>query len=279
MGLRLRGKYRGRADILKGGFESIPLLAPDINEVQAIFTSIASDNCPARRILEAGVRGMPRYSLLGEMETFAVSTGLGRDYGLLEAASPEDAKEIVEFHNSSRAGVQFSPVLDEKWLNRVTATGPMAGNLLVHREGGRIKACVMVWDQRRHKQIIVCGYRQPIAFMRPAYNLWSLMSGRPVLPPPGNRLEQVFLAFIALADSARGGEFLVRMIKEALMRAKSLGADSALFGVSPEFAYHRVLKRELKPYIYRTRIEAVELANCRKPPDAGGLVQPEAALL
>jgi hypothetical protein len=278
-GLRLRKKFRGRVDILKGGFESIPLLAPEVKEASMVFTSVASDNRPARRILEAGVRGMPRYSLLGELETFAIGTGAARNYGLLEAASSVDARELAEFHNSSRIRVQLSPVLDESWLRGESAVGQPIRNFLVHRENGRIKACVMVWDQRHHRQVVVRGYRQPIAFTRPAYNLWALASGRPVLPPAGSRLEQVFLAFIALDESVDDAEFLVSLIKEALVRAKSMRACVALFGISPKSVHRRALKHKLNPWVYRTRIEAVELAACRKPPEIEGVMQPEIALL
>jgi hypothetical protein len=66
-------------------------------------------------------------------------------------------------------------------------------------------------------------------------------------------------------------------IREALVKAWGKNADSALLGIAPSSPRYQEMRRNLKPLIYPTRIEAVEL--CRHPPEVGGLVQPEIALL
>jgi hypothetical protein len=277
-GLRLRRQYRGRAGVLRGGFDAIPVLLPNARTSPLLFTSVARDNRRARRILEAGLEGMPKYRFLGDMETFAVSVRRGKNYKLLERAQISDIPELAAFHNATAAKNALAPVLNEEWLNRPTiANDAIVRNFLVYRENGRIVACLALWDQRPYKQIVIQKYMRPWTFLRPLYNLWARCARRQLLPAPGRRLEQVFLAFRALDASVADKE--VFFIREALLTAEAMGADSVLFGVSPDSPGYKKLKRALSPYIYETRIEAVELRGCISPLPVHGLVQPEAALL
>jgi len=274
--LRLCGQYRGRPNVLKGGFESLPHLLPEIGTIPVIFTSIAKENKRARRILEAGLKGMPRYSFIGEMETFIVSVRRGRKSGLLERASLSDVPELTAFHNKTMAHTFLAPVLDEAWLESMIRNAWM--DFFVHRVEGRIKACIAVWDQRAYKQIIIHGYRQPLGMLRPFHNLWAQIAKRPLWPVAGERLQQVFLAFRAFDASVADKEAL--FISEALVAAKNIGADSALLGVAPASPQYLELKRTLKPYIYATRIEMVDLCPPSCPTsDISGGCQPEVALL
>jgi hypothetical protein len=277
-GLRLSGKYRGRAGVLKGGFDAIPVLFQETRRSPLIFTSVAKYNRRARRILEAGLEGMPTYRFLGDMETFAVSVRRGKNYGLLELAQSSDTGEIAAFHNGIAAGGALSPVLDEEWLNRAGIDGEaMFRRFLVHRENGRIAACLAVWDQRNYKQIVIKKYGQPLAFLRPFWNIWANCARRQLLPAPGRHLEQVFLAFRAFAPSVADME--VFFIREALLTAKAMNADSALFGISSSSPGREKLKHALKPYIYETRIESVELRGGVPSLPVPGIIHPEVSLL
>jgi hypothetical protein len=148
-------------------------------------------------------------------------------------------------------------------------------DFFIHRLEGRIKACIAVWDQRAYKQIVVRGYRRPLGMLRPFHNLWARAAKRPFLPAAGQRLEQVFIAFRAFDASVADKEAF--FIREAIAAAGEIGADSALLGVAPSSPRYAELKRALKPYIYATRIETVDL--CSPSPHLGGAVQPEVALL
>jgi len=272
-GLRLCEKYLGRIDVLKGGFESIPRLLPEIRDIPLVFTSVATENRRARRVLEAGLDGMPQYRFIGDMETFLVSVRRGRKYGLLERASLSDVSEIAAFHNSTMASSSLSPVLETEWLSSMIRDSSI--DFFVHRLNGRIKACIAVWDQRNCKQIVVRGYRRPINMLRPLHNLWARAAKKPLLPAVSQRFEQVFLAFRAFDESVADKEIL--FILEALAEASGTGADSAMLGIAPSSPQYANLKYALKPYIYATRIEAVGL--CSPSPHVGGVIYPEVALL
>lgn len=277
--LRIAQSHRHQVRILKDGFRSIPELAPDV-EGRVLFTSIAAENMPARRLLEAGLPGMPRYRFLAEMHTFAVSVRRGRHRGLLERAGIEDVPELAAFHNEAMSGVQFSPVLDEEWLRRALRDNAL--DFLVRRgkRSGGIEACIAVWDQRAFRQIVIDGYRAPLNRLRVLYNLWASLTRGQELPPSGHRLEQVFLAFMALRPDAYSEA--APIVEDALFHAKNTGARTALLGVSPSSPLYADLRSSLGPRIYRTRIESVTLRPDSDPTplfDQNAVVQPEVALL
>lgn len=72
-GLRLDARYAGRSDILRRGYELLRDLQTD-NAADFYFTTVASDNARARRFLEAGIRGMPKYEFVGQFVTVVIPT-------------------------------------------------------------------------------------------------------------------------------------------------------------------------------------------------------------
>ncbi|HEY3914990.1 MAG TPA: hypothetical protein VGN61_10935 [Verrucomicrobiae bacterium] len=75
-GLRLAADYAGRFDIVRRGYEMFHELEREA-PADFYFTSIASDNVPARRFLERGLRGMPTYEFIGEFVTLLLSARAG----------------------------------------------------------------------------------------------------------------------------------------------------------------------------------------------------------
>src|SRR5207248_939899 len=63
---------RGRFAILRDGYDFFHTLQRD-NPADLYFTSIAADNDRARRLLENGARGLPKYSFLAELDTLLVA--------------------------------------------------------------------------------------------------------------------------------------------------------------------------------------------------------------
>ena len=88
--LRVNPQYRHKIRILKGGFNSMPVLIAELGSLPFWFTSIASENVLARRVLETGLKGMPIYQAVGEVETLAINTKQGRLSGLLQQATQAD---------------------------------------------------------------------------------------------------------------------------------------------------------------------------------------------
>ena len=277
-GLRVSKKYRGRIGILKDGFASIPHLVSDQNKMACWFTSVGQENIKARRILEAGLKNMPVYRLAGTMNTLAFSTRKGKSKGLLQQATISDVPALCNFYNQQASAFQFSPLLTEEWLLSMNGKHELKlEDFWLLRQGKELVGCLAIWDQRKFKQTVVRGYRFPFNKFLRAYNLLAAVRGKIRLPAPGEKIEQVFISFLALSRHAH--DLAVEVISEALLHALDKGASVATLGLSNQNPLARTLQTALNPDCYRTCIETVTWPETDLPELDGRLVQPEVAIL
>jgi len=274
--LRVNPGYRHKLRILKNGFASARALS-GIAKLP-LFTSLASENHAARRLLEANLRGMPDYTPIGELESLGISTAHGKNAGLLRAAQPKDIPALVEFFNRHAAAYQFSPVLDEQWLRNLSGNfGLQLSDFLLLEDGSTLRGCIAVWDQRAFKQVVPRGYRFPLNVLRSLYNLYAGLSGHLVLPRVDHQLEQAFLSFLAL--DAQATDSLTLLIKEALFHARQKGVKAGVLGLSVENPLYHRTRANFHASVYRSCIETIawpdspELHLDARPP------QPEIGLL
>lgn len=277
--LRVNKAFRNRLRILRHGFDSIhPLNLPESATTPIWFTSIASDNFKARRLLESNNPRLPSYTPVGELLTMAISVRRGRRTTLLQTAQQGDIPSICQLHNRQASRYQFATHLDAEWLHGLTGSqGLSLEDFLVYRDAEGIQACIAVWDQRTIKQVIVQGYRPPLNRLRPLVNLFATLIGKPKLPAPNDRLEHVYLAFFAFTKRAE--QHAVHLLQEALHIAKEKHADTALLGVSAGNPLLPRLRARLHPVIYTTCIETVSWNDIKQPEHHEAMVQPEIALL
>ncbi len=277
--LRVNKAFRNRLRILRHGFDSIhPLNLPESAATPIWFTSIASDNFKARRLLESRNSGLPGYTPVGELLTLAISVRRGKRTGMLQTAQQADIPAICQLHNRQATRYQFASHLDPEWLHGLTGSqGLCLEDFLVYRDDGGIQACIAVWDQRAIKQVIVQGYRPPLDRLRPLVNLFATLIGKPKLPPPNSRLEHVYLAFFAF--TRRAEQHAVHLLREALYIAREKHADTALLGVSAGNPLLPILRARLHPVVYSTCIETVSWNDIKQPENHQAMVQPEIALL
>jgi hypothetical protein len=176
-GLRVNRDYRHRLGILKNGFASIRSLLPDQAGCSMWFTSVASENVRARRLLEARIPGMPVYRRIGDLATLALATSQGRSRGLLRRAERRDVAALAEFFNKQARAFQFSPELSESWLLALNGTqGLHLGDFWLLGDGGEVRGCLALWDQRAFKQTVARGYRFPLNLLRLPYNLFARLA-------------------------------------------------------------------------------------------------------
>lgn len=276
--LRLHPDSRRRLTVLRGGFASIPRLIRGFERAGCCLTSIATDNHAARRMLEAGVVGLPHYQACGELTTLVIAAQRGRRHGLLRRATAADIPALAAFYNAQACRHQFAPVLSENWLCRLSpAQGLSIDDFLLYERDGKIRACLALWDQRFCKQTLLRGYRQPLGQLRPLYNLWAAVTKSVRLPAPGESLQQIFLAFTTFDDLALTE--MTACLDEALYRVGERGAACAVLGIAPESAYFDALVQRYQPQIYRTTIETVAFAGQSNVLPDGRLLWPETALL
>ena len=271
-GLRIKPRYRHRFRLLKIGYASIPHFAAEC-KAALWYTAIVSENRTARRLLEAGLRGLPRYRPLNELVTLALPKARGRRHGAWRRAMPGELENLCRFHNQQAGRYQVSPVMDPV---RAEATGAVFYCI----DGNTGPSAVMaLWNQQAYKQAMACAYRMPLNAFLPLYNGYARLAKRIVLPPPGKALDQTFLAFLAVSGTCED-EFLM-LLEDALAlcptAVMSLGLHAGHRWLEP------VLKR-FRPTAYRTWIytvafdDAVQHCACIRPPD-GRPAQPEVAVL
>jgi hypothetical protein len=246
-GLRVNPQYRRNIRFLREGYASIRAAVP------WWFTIIATENTAARRLLEAGIPGLPAYHPLGDYVTFAIPTVRGKRRGIWRRA--DDVAQVVAVHNEQASRFQCSPVLDEELVRRIGIE-----NFYVCDAG-----VAALWDQRAFKQIVARRYRRPSLI--PLYNAYAKLFRRIPLPRQGGALDQTFVAYLALT------EFSEEIVQDLLSHCTTPVASVGLHAAHPLIP---ILER-FKPISYPARVYAVTFNG--QPPRSERPVQPEAALL
>jgi hypothetical protein len=187
--LRLAAAARGRFAIVRNGYRFFREKQRS-DPAALYFTSIAADNDRARRLLESGARGLPRYDFLAELDTLLVAVPRHPRAARLhvEAATPERVPELLRVLNSQRH--QLTAVWTRERLLALEKHGLPLDRFLLALDGGEVVACGALWDQRAFRQTVIHGYSRALTFARPLVNLFSALR----LPRPGSVLAHAFLS-------------------------------------------------------------------------------------
>lgn len=266
--------------LLKAGFEVLQGDLPRTDELPYDLTSILSDNRAARRILTAGLKGLPRYEPLVGLHTlvYRCSARGRRERVGVESGTVVGLAAIARHLQCHYREFQLAPVWD---LAALHAVGLQADDFLVVREEGHLIACAALWDQRASRQVVVRDYRRAVAMLRPLLNVAVALLGLPRLPRRGAALQQAWLSHIA-CDSRRPDAFRA-LLGAALARGRRAGIEQLLLGLvegHPLLPVARVARRHL---VYRSDLFVVRLRDpaarhCAAEPDGRPLFI-EAAIL
>lgn len=246
---------------LSRGFSEVMLRLRDRNDLPFDLTSILADNRSARRMLEAGLPGMPHYQRYSGLNTLVFRSG-GRESGSrhrVESGAAVGIAAICAFLQHSYRRYQFSPVWDPDALR---AAGLTATDFLVLRQNGTIRGCLAIWDQRAYKQTVVHAYRPPLDRLRPLVNLAAPALNLPRLPAPGETINQAWLSHLACDEQA----FEV-LLSAALFRAGKRGLEQAALGLADNHPLLPAARRVRRHLVYRSDIYLVRWNG----PDATGM--------
>jgi hypothetical protein len=274
-GLRVASAFRHRPHLIREGFRALAEVGGFAAETALAFTSLARENHRARRLLERGLPGLPRYTPLGELETW-VLPARGEPTGRLHAATASDLPDLIALINETGRASHLSPQVTERWLAGEPG-GLRVADFLVRREGAVLETCVALWDQRSFKQVRVHGYRAPLNLLRVPWNLWSAVRGGVKLPAPKGRLEAAYLAFASFRSD--DWEAAALDITDALAWAAQRGVEAALLGLPSGHPLGSRLRRGRTPWTYPTCIEAVRWPEATPLVLDARPVHPEIALL
>ncbi len=274
--LRVAHAARHRMGLLRHGFAAVRSLLHEAGDYAAPLTSITADNHRARRILCAGVAGLPRYVPVGELVTLAAGTLRARGRRGIEHATQHDLPEISALLERVGARRQFAPVWEPEDLERLAGFGLPPERFLLARRRGRIAGCIAVWDQRGFKQTVVRGYAPWVRRTRPLYNAIAPLLRAPLLPRVGAGLDQVYLSHLAI--DGNDDDLACALVATGLAVARTVDADVAVLGIAADSPGLAALRHSMRARVYRTQLHAVHWPGNPVATPAG-LVQPEIALL
>lgn len=271
--------------MLRKGFELLEATRqPD--ELPFDLTSIMADNIVARRLLERGLPGLPRYRPICPYVTLTFSTRRSRKTSSIEPAQKADLESIVECLQRNLRRSQLAPVWTAEDLTSPSTTrGLGISDFLVMRDdkvsgrGCRARACAAIWDQRSFRQTIVTGYSTWLGLARPLLNLGLTLAKRPALPQPNRPLALAYLSH--LACEANDTHALLELIEAARDRASRRGIDLLAVGLPRTFPGLASISGRLKAHRLDSMLYLVSPESDGSPADRLelGAASPEVALL
>ena len=274
--LRFDPSCRYRLSILRAGFAYWREHLHGRAQLPWDITSMLADNLAARRLLEAGKRGFPRYAPLCGYTTLALAARKGgrtKADGAITSGREEDLCAIRRFIRDIYREYQLAPSLPEReWRAILTLGGLKAEDFLVCREGGEMSGVLAVWDQGAHKQAVVRAYAPLVRIVRPFVNPFLPPLGLPALPAPGQPLRQATLSFTAIRPD-RQADILPRLIRAAQAMAARRGLDVLLTGWAAGNPMTEILRKHFRCLEYKSNLYLVRPATAD---DAAGAARIEA---
>ncbi len=255
--LRLAEGGRGRFTIVRDGYRFFHSLQRS-DPPALCFTSIAADNMRARRLLESGLRGLPSYGFLAELDSVLIAVPRRpRVSGLrLESATSNRLPDVVRLLNEDAIQHQLAAVWTPAKLLSLERHGLPLNQIYVAFEGNELVACGALWDQRAFRQTVVHSYAPPLSFARSVLNGVSSLLGLPGLPAPGAVLP---LGFVCPLGFKKGAEALLPEFIAGLLGVASLRSLDFLTLARPANDPHlRNLRRAFTTRTYHSRLYRVD---------------------
>ncbi|MFL6194160.1 MAG: hypothetical protein ACJ75H_08310 [Thermoanaerobaculia bacterium] len=255
--LRVDRAFRGRKRLLVAGYELLrSFRGPD--ELPFDLTSIVADNDAARRLLGAGVPGLPAYQEIEGWTTLILPTSSrAKRVEGIERGSRERLPEIAAFLDEQRKRYQFAPRFSvEDLLSPERSRGLSPEDFFLIAGGGAIRGCLALWDQSGFKQVVVRGYAPRLARMRPWINWMAPLLGTPRLPEPGRNLPHAYISHLGAAVDEP--EVFQMMIEAAYAEARSRRYVYLVVGLAARHPCLPWLRRRFSPREYASVLYGVD---------------------
>jgi hypothetical protein len=192
--------------------------------------------------LTSGRAGLPPYHAAGRYFTLVLPAARARRNGpgggqpgvSVRQASRDDLPGVLDFLNANGPRRQFFPKYSpaDFFQPRGALRDLRAEDLLLAFRGGRLAGTLGVWDQRGFRQSVVERYSARWRWLRPFYNGWASLSGRPLLPACGRPFEHVVAAIPVVADD--DADTFQALLCAARSRAAEVKAGHLLIGFSQD---------------------------------------------
>lgn len=197
--LRLAHSAQGGFHLVSRGYRMLRDLHEQDGLTRVYLTSILESNSRAKRLLEAGLRGMPSYRAIDRFETSIVHRApsvRSRGYHI-RRGRPGEGLLVSMLLNECNRPFNLAPVWDEDRISDLAPLGLTMDRFFIAEQDGRPVACAAIWDQRSFKQSVVRAYRPAIRRLRPVLNVLGGWLGHMQLHEVGRPLPLQFLSHAA----------------------------------------------------------------------------------
>jgi hypothetical protein len=255
--LRITPAYRRHRSLLDSGFAYCRLLH-DADPVPFYAASVVTDNASALRLLTAlPYRSAPAFTALGSMTTMILraktaaraSAPAGYEWRQGTSAMLPDIAACLQRHARRHQLAPWWTAGDLESRDRVRGLSPE--HFVIVCKGGRVAGCAAMWDQRAFKQAVVRGYSRALGRWRRMINMTAPLTRTPMLPPPGHRLESVFMSHFALDDDRI--DVGLGLVAEVARRAPA-GVDQLVAGVPAGTPLSAAIAGRFRPRRYESTI-------------------------
>lgn len=235
--LRVDPGQQGRFMLWKG-FRLLGELQEQRPVAEHMATIIDGNQLAKALLVDKSRPSWPTFQRYGQLCTLAMP--VGKRYRMHELDNEPRLLQVEEFlalHGPQRQFFPTNPI-ELGWEKRTW----------IAHDGG----ILALRDLSAYHQTIVHGYRPPLNWMRPIYNLWALALGKPPLPGRGKSLEGVYLGFLC----ARSPEVLRRLLEGALEEARTRKKKWLYLGLM-EGDPHLPVAARYAQHIYRSTLYRV----------------------
>lgn len=264
--LRVDRAFRGRKRLLVAGYGLLrSFRSPD--ELSFDLTSIIADNEVARRLLGAGLPGLPAYREIEGFTTLVLpATSRPRKVSEIERGTRERLPGIAVCLERNRKRYQFASRFSvEDLLSPERSRGLAPEDFFVAISGGEIVGCLALWDQSGFKQVVVRGYAPRLARWRPWLNRLSPLLGTPRLPEPGQILPHAHLSHVAVDGD--DPQVFQALVEAAYAEARIRGYIYVVIGFASRHPWLPWLKKRFRLREYTSMLYTVHWEEGGEPLD------------
>lgn len=254
--LRVDSAYQGHVRRLRQGYEACRTLLHQNGRAPFYLTSIVTANERARRLLLAGLPGLPTYRELAPFSTLVLPTRqfvarAGKSGMSVRRATVADLPQIAALLQRCYRRFQCAPIWTEEALRSPErCRGLTIEDFFVAESAGTLVGCAALWDQQSFKQHVVRGYSARVRRWRRLLNVFAPLVGLPCLPAIDTTLHLVYLSHLAVANDEP--EVMKALIKTVGANAHRRNYGLITLGLAEGHPLLPLVKRRFRHFEYHS---------------------------
>lgn len=233
--LRIHPQYQGSALLFRMiRFVDKLNLAPDDLPAQTV---VFSDNrlmldMIGRRARQGAAGRLPYYHPAGELVTTMLTLAArptAPPHISVRPAAAADIPAMQSFWAAEAARIPYCPHYNFNELHLPYYAGLQIENFYLAFSGGDLQGICGIWNQKDLKQTRIAGYSPLFRWLRPLYNAYAAIAGKPLLPAVGRSV--YYFALHSLLVRERSAPVFSALLARIIADARSARPDYLLFSL------------------------------------------------